>query len=104
MATTPDIDETKIASHTLAYLRSLDRKFDLVVDVLQGHGERLGRLDRDQGETRRNLGEIRRNITEVKGDTALLDNKEMFDRGRGRHRHPDRHQERQAPRHRWNCQ
>jgi chromosome segregation ATPase len=75
MATSPDTDETKVASHTLAYLRSLDRKLDLVIDVLQRQGERLARLERDQGETRRDLGEIRRDITEVKGDIALLDNK-----------------------------
>jgi hypothetical protein len=75
MAATSDSDESKIASHTLAYLRSLDRKLDLVVDVLQRQGERLTRLERDQGETRRDLGEIRRDITEVKGDIALLDNK-----------------------------
>ena len=77
MATTPDTDETKFASHALAYLHSLDRKLDLVVEVLQRHGERLGRLERDQGETRRDLGEIRPDITEVKGDIALLDNKVM---------------------------
>jgi len=70
MATTPDTDETKVASHTLAYLRSLDRKLDLVVDVLQRHGERLGRVERD-------LGEIRRDISEAKGDIALLDSKVM---------------------------
>ncbi|SRR6266851_6023347 len=68
MATTPDTDEANVASHTLAYLRSLDRKLDLVVDALQRHGERLGRLERD-------LGEVRRDIAEVKGDMALLDNK-----------------------------
>ena len=70
MATTPEADEEAktVASHTLAYLRSLDRKLDLVVDTLQRHGERLARLDRD-------LGEARRDINEVKGDIALLENK-----------------------------
>jgi hypothetical protein len=70
MATTPEADEEAktVASHTLAYLRSLDRKLDLVVDTLQRHGERLSRVERD-------LGESRRDITEVKGDIALLDNK-----------------------------
>jgi hypothetical protein len=69
MATTPDTDETKaVASHTLAYLRALDRKVDLVIDTLQRQGERLGRVERDIGETRRDL-------LEVKGDIALLENK-----------------------------
>jgi chromosome segregation ATPase len=68
MGIMPDTDEPNIASHTLTYLRSLDRKLDLLVDVVQRHGERLGRLERDQGE-------IRRDLAEVKGDIALLDNK-----------------------------
>ena len=69
MATTPDAEEAKtVASHTLAYLRLLDRKLDLVVDTLQRQGERLARVERDIGETRRDL-------VEVKGDIALLENK-----------------------------
>jgi hypothetical protein len=83
MATPPDADEESgIANHTLASLRSLDRKLDIVVDVSQRHGERLARLEhdlgetrRDLGETRRDLGEIRRDLVEVKGDIALLENK-----------------------------
>jgi hypothetical protein len=68
MATTPEADEEAktVASHT--YLRSLDRKLDLVVDTLQRHDERLARLERD-------LGEVRRDIIEVKGDIALPENK-----------------------------
>jgi predicted nucleic acid-binding Zn-ribbon protein len=65
---TRETDEANVASRTLAYLRSLDRKLDLVVEVAQRHGERLGRLERD-------LGDVRRDIAEVKGDMALLDNK-----------------------------
>ena len=73
MATTPDAEEAKtVASHTLAYLRLLDRKLDLVVDTLQRQGERLARVERDIGETRRDLG---RDLVEVKGDIALLENK-----------------------------
>ena len=69
MATTPDAEEAKtVASHTLAYLRLLDKKLDLAVDTLQRHGERLARVERDIGETRRDL-------VEVKGDIALLENK-----------------------------
>lgn len=67
MATTPDAEEAKtVASHTLAYLRLLDRKLDLVVDTLQRRGERLARVERDIGKTRRDL-------VEVKGDIARLE-------------------------------
>jgi hypothetical protein len=61
-------EDKKVASHTLACLRTLDRKLDLVIDTLQRHGERLARVDRDIGETRRDL-------VEVKSDIALLENK-----------------------------
>lgn len=67
MATMPDAEEAKtVASHTLAYLRLLDRKLDLVVDTLQRRGERLARVERDIGKTRRDL-------VEVKGDIARLE-------------------------------
>ena len=52
MAMTPDADDSKVASHTLAYLRLLDKKIDVVIDAFQRHGERLARVERDQGETR----------------------------------------------------
>jgi hypothetical protein len=68
MAMTPETDETKLASHTLAYLRTLDRKLDLVIETAQRHGERLGRVERD-------LGELKRDVAEVKGDIALLENR-----------------------------
>jgi predicted nucleic acid-binding Zn-ribbon protein len=69
MAMTPEADEIKtVASHGLAYLRTLDKKVDLVIESLQRQGERLARVERDLGETRRDL-------VEVKGDIALLENK-----------------------------
>ena len=68
---TPEADEIKtVASHGLAYLRTLDKKVDLVIESLQRQGERLARVERDLGETRRDL-------VEVKGDIALLENKEF---------------------------
>src|SRR5438067_4532083 len=75
MAMTPDADDSKVASHTLAYLRLPDKKIDVVIDAFQRQGERLARVERDQGETRVDLGQVRRDIVEVKGDIALLDNK-----------------------------
>lgn len=47
--------EGNVASHTLAMLRSLDRKMDLVLETQARHTERLARLERD--------------ISEVKGGT-----------------------------------
>ena len=40
-------DAVKVASHTLAFLRPLDRKMDLVLETQARHTERLGRLERD---------------------------------------------------------
>ena len=58
----------KVASHTLAYLRSHDKKLDLLLETVNRHTERLGRLERD-------IGEVRRDGSEMKGDIALLENK-----------------------------
>ncbi len=63
-------DAAKLASHTLAYLRSLDKKMDLVLETQARHTERLGRLERD-------LGEVRRDVAEIKSDIALLENKTL---------------------------
>jgi hypothetical protein len=60
--TTRESDEAKeVASHTLAYLRSLDRKVDLILETQQRHTERLARTDRD--------------LLETKGDMVLPENK-----------------------------
>ena len=61
MADSTQYDAGKVASHTLALLRSLDKKVDLVLETQGRHTERLGRLERD--------------LTEVKSDIALLENK-----------------------------
>jgi predicted nucleic acid-binding Zn-ribbon protein len=63
-------DAAKVASHTLAFLRSLDRKMDLVLETKARHTERLGRLERD-------VAEVRRDLTEVRSDIALLENKTL---------------------------
>jgi hypothetical protein len=63
----PD-DANSIASHTLAYLRSHDKKLDLILETMVRHSERLGRLERD-------VGELRRDLVEIKSDIALLENK-----------------------------
>jgi hypothetical protein len=54
-------DSATIASHTLAYLRSHDKKLDLILETLGRHGERLGRLERD--------------MAEMKSDVVSLENK-----------------------------
>lgn len=61
-------DTNSVASHTLAYLRSHDKKLDLILETLVRHSERLGRLERD-------VGELRRDLVEIKSDIALLENK-----------------------------
>src|SRR5437764_6339020 len=63
-------DAVKVASHTLAFLRPLDRKMDLVLETQARHTERLGRLERD-------VAEVRRDLTEVRSDIALLENKTL---------------------------
>jgi hypothetical protein len=63
-----DADSPRVADHTLAYLRSLDRKLDVVIETSQRQTERLARIERD-------IGEMRRDLLEVKGDIALLENK-----------------------------
>ncbi|RXH37243.1 MULTISPECIES: hypothetical protein [Bradyrhizobium] len=63
-------DVAKVASHTLAFLRSLDRKMDLVLETQARHTERLGRLERD-------VAEVRRDLTEIKSDIALPENKTL---------------------------
>lgn len=66
----PHEDVSKVASHTLAFLRSLDRKMDLVLETQARHTERFGRLERD-------VAEVRRDLTEIKSDIALLENKTL---------------------------
>jgi multidrug resistance efflux pump len=63
-------DAAKVASHTLAFLRSLDRKVDLILETEARPTERLGRLERD-------VAEARRDLTEIKSDIALLENKTL---------------------------
>jgi hypothetical protein len=59
--TTPENDEPKdVASHTLAYLRSLDRKVELILETQQRHTDGLASFDRD--------------LLEVTGDIVLLEN------------------------------
>src|SRR3954468_5263772 len=63
-------DAAKLASHTLAFLRALDRKMDLILETQARHTERLGRLERD-------VAEVRRDLTEIRSDIALLENKPL---------------------------
>jgi multidrug resistance efflux pump len=63
-------DAAKVASHTQAFLRSLDRKMDLVPENQARHTERLGRLERD-------VADVRRDLTEIRSDIALLENKTL---------------------------
>lgn len=68
-------DSQKLANHTLAYLRALDKKVDLVLETMIRFGERLGRVERDVGEARRDILELKRDVHEVKSHIILLENK-----------------------------
>jgi predicted nucleic acid-binding Zn-ribbon protein len=63
-------DAAKATSHTLAFLRPLDRKMDRVLETQARHTERLGRLERD-------VAEVRRDLSEIRSDIALLENKTL---------------------------
>lgn len=65
-----DEDAAKVTNHTLAYMRSFDKKLDLVLETQARHTERLGRLERD-------LADARRDLSEVRSDIALLENKTL---------------------------
>jgi len=54
-------DPQQVANVTFAYLRRIEDKLGKVMDVLERHDTRLGRLERDVGE--------------VKSDIVLLENK-----------------------------
>jgi hypothetical protein len=54
-------DPQQVANVTFAYLRRIEDKLGKVMDVLERHDTRLGRLERD--------------VSEVKSDIVLLENK-----------------------------
>ena len=57
-----------VADLTLAHVRSIDKTMSHVLEVLERHDTRLGRVERDIGELKRDLGE-------VKSDLILLENR-----------------------------
>lgn len=73
-ADAPD-DVAKIASHTLSYLRVLDKKLDLVLQTQARHTEGLGRVERGIDEGRRDLAETRRDLAETKGDIVFVEHR-----------------------------
>ena len=61
MAETDEPASDSIASHTLAYLRRIEKRLEQIWDMLLRHDTRLGRIERD--------------VNEVKSDQVLLENR-----------------------------
>ncbi len=64
--------DQNVANHTLALLRLLDKRFQLVLETLTRHSTQLGRLDRNLSETEERL---MREIREIKSEMILSDNR-----------------------------
>jgi hypothetical protein len=61
MAETDEPTSDSLASHTLAYLRRIEKRLEQMWEVLLRHDTRLGRIERD--------------VNEVKSDQVLLENR-----------------------------
>ena len=57
-----------VADLTLAHVRSIDKTLVHVLEVLERHDTRLGRVERD-------ILELKRDIAEVKSDMILMENR-----------------------------
>ncbi|WAJ30694.1 hypothetical protein [Antarcticirhabdus aurantiaca] len=77
--------DEQLASHTLAYLRRIDRRQNEMVDLFVRQQELISRLDRDMREgfteiqrdiagLRTDLANLRRDVHEVRSDIVLLEN------------------------------
>jgi len=55
------------ASHTLAWMRRLDKRVDHMTDVLVRHESRLARIDRDLSELNRDLGDLKVDFSSMEG-------------------------------------
>jgi len=53
--------DSEPVNHTLALLRAMNKKLDLVIDTSKRHGELLARVSRD--------------VAEMKSDLVLMENK-----------------------------
>ena len=70
MAETDEPTSDGVASHTLAYLRRIEKRLEHVWEVLLRHDTRLGRIERD-------VNEVKRDVNEVKSDIVLLENRTL---------------------------
>ncbi|MBO0902322.1 hypothetical protein [Jiella sonneratiae] len=61
-----------VASHTLEYLRRLDRRQSEFSGLLLRQQQLIGRLERTMRE---GLVSVQRDLSEIKGDIALLENR-----------------------------
>jgi chromosome segregation ATPase len=63
MAETEEPPSENVASHTLAFLRRIEKRLEQMWEVLLRHDTRLGRIER--------------NLNEVKSDVVLLENRTL---------------------------
>ncbi len=61
-----------LPSHTLAYLRQIDRRVQQLADLVIRQQDLIGRLDRDMRE---GFSVVQRDIGEMKGDLVLMENR-----------------------------
>jgi hypothetical protein len=64
-----------VADLTLAHVRKIDPTVAMIWEVLNRHGTRMGRVERDLLELRRDLGDVKRDIGELKSDQILMENR-----------------------------
>lgn len=79
MAEADDQNPQNLASHTLAYLRRIDRRMDeidkrfiQIVDILSRQATKGDRGDRNNGEA---FERIERDLREIKSDAILSENR-----------------------------
>lgn len=100
MSETDDPSSGNLASHTLAFLRRIDKRLDglektmiEVVDLLSRQATKVDRSDRD---TKEGFARIERSLLEIKSDAILSENKilDRFSDALEWSRRLDRHDER----------
>lgn len=70
---------SNLASHTLTYLRRIDRRVDELTELFVRQQELITRLDRDMREgfsiVHRDIANLQRDVRELKSDMVLMENR-----------------------------
>lgn len=84
------LEQDNVASHTLAYLRKLDRQYSGLLDLVVRQQDLISRLDRNMSEgfdglrremtdgfdgVRREMHTLQRDVRELKSDMLLMENR-----------------------------